>query len=125
MILGRPTNDFGGTKRVFGPHKRNLRGENNDFGGTNDLEFEGTKPGFWGDQTLILGGPTECLSLPNFHFLVNLGLQKYNNTPWAPPSKIQLHPLVPPISFGPPTMVAAVPDFKDRVHHTRHPPHRE
>ena len=100
---------------MFGPHKRNLRGENNDFGGTNDLEFEGTKPGFWGDQTLILRGPTECLSLPNFHFLVNLGLHKYNNTPWAPPSKIQLHPLIPPISFGPPTMVAAVPDFKDRA----------
>ena len=105
---------------MFGPHKRNLRGENNDFEGTNDLEFEGTKPGFWGDQTLILGGPAECLSLPNFHFLVNLGLQKYNNTPWVAPSKIQSHPLVPPISFGPPTMVAAVPDFKDRDDVTLH-----
>ena len=96
MILGRPNNDFGGTKRVFGPHKRNLRGENNDFGGTNDLEFEGTKPGFWVDQTLILGGPTECLSLPNFHFLVNLGLKKYNNTLLATLLKYrELHPLVP------------------------------
>ena len=63
---------------------------------------------------MILAGTTECLSPPNFQFLVNLGLQKHNNTHWAPPSKIQLHPLVPPISFGPPTMVAVVPDFKDR-----------
>ena len=96
MILGGPNNDFGGTKRVFGPHKRNLRGENNDFGGTNDLEFEGIKPGFWGDQTLILRGPTECLSLPNFHFLVNLGLQKYNNAPWATPFKNTVTPFGPP-----------------------------
>ena len=53
--------DFGGTKRVFGPDKQNLRGQNNDFGGTNDLEFQGTKQGFLGDQTMAMGGPKECL----------------------------------------------------------------
>ena len=47
-----------------------------------------------------LVGPKECLSLPNFHFVVNLGLQKYSNIP-----------LVPPKCLGPPTMVAAVVDF--------------
>ena len=59
-ILGGTKNDFVGTKRVFGPHKRILRGQNNNFGGTSDLEFERTKQGFWGDQTRILGGPKEC-----------------------------------------------------------------
>ena len=49
-ILGGPNYDFGGTKRVFGPHKQNLRGENNDFVVTNDLEFEGTKQGFGGTK---------------------------------------------------------------------------
>ena len=44
-IWGGPNSDFGGTKRGFGPHKQNLRGQNNNFGGTNDLEFEGTKQG--------------------------------------------------------------------------------
>lgn len=63
---------------------------------------------------MSLGGPKECLSLPNFHFLTNLGLQKYNNTPLVPPSKILLHPLVPPNSVGPPSMDAVDVDFKDR-----------
>ena len=102
---------------MFGPHKRNLRGQNNNFWGTSDLEFErtnkdfgGTKQGFWGGQKSVL----KLKSLPNFHILLNLGLQKYNITLWAPLLKIQLHPLVPPNSFGPPTMVAVVADFKDR-----------
>ena len=47
-----------------------------------------------------LAGPKEGLSLHNVHFLVNLGLQKYSNIP-----------LVPPKSFGPPTMVATVVDL--------------
>ena len=81
----------------------NLSGQNKDFGGT--------KQGFWGDQKSVL----KLKSLPNFHFLLNLGLQKYDITPLAPLLKIQLHPLVPPNSFGPPTMVAVVADFKDRA----------
>ena len=50
-ISGGTKNDFVGTKRVFGPHKRNLRGQNNNFWGTSDLEFERTKR--------ILGGPNK------------------------------------------------------------------
>ena len=34
---------------MFGPRKQNLRGQNNNFGGTNDLKFDGTKQGFWGE----------------------------------------------------------------------------
>ena len=75
---------MGGTKECLVPgNRRNLRGQNNHFRGTIDLEFEGTKQGFWGDQTMIFGGPKSVFklkSLPNFHFLVNLGLKKYNNT---------------------------------------------
>ena len=78
-----------------------MRGQNNYFGGTtNDLEFEGTKQLFAGDckrdlrdRTMILGGP-----------------------------KATIIPLVPPNSFGPPTMVAMVVDFKDRgCEVVRHP----
>ena len=32
-----------------------------------------------------LAGPNKCISLDNFHFLVNLGLQKYSNIPLVPP----------------------------------------
>jgi len=46
-----PNPKMGGPKKSFGPLKRNLRGQTNDFGGTNDLEFEGTK--------MTLGGPKE------------------------------------------------------------------
>ena len=42
-----------GTKPVFGPHEQNLRGQNNDFGGTNDLEFGGTEQLLWGDQQSV------------------------------------------------------------------------
>jgi len=47
-----------------------------------------------------LAGPKGCLHLHNFHFLVNLGLQKYSNIS-----------LVPPNAFGPPAMVAAIVYF--------------
>ena len=55
---GDQTMIIGGPKRVFVPQKQNLRdqttllggtmilnlmGQNNNFGGTNDLEFEGAK----------------------------------------------------------------------------------
>ena len=47
-----------------------------------------------------LAGPKECLSLPNFHFLVYLGPQNYSNIL-----------LVPPNSFGPPAMAPVAVDL--------------
>ena len=55
--LREQNKDLGGTKRVFGPLNEISGDRTITFGGTNDLEFEGTKQGFWGDQTMIFGGP--------------------------------------------------------------------
>ena len=41
---------------MFGPHKQNLRGPDNNFGGTNYLKFDGTKQGFWGGTNKDFGG---------------------------------------------------------------------
>ena len=38
-FTGDKKKDLGGTKIGFVPDKRNLRGQNNDFGGTSDLKF--------------------------------------------------------------------------------------
>ena len=47
---------------MLGVDKPNFRGQNNDFGGTMDLELEGTtNKDLEGGQTMILGGPKECL----------------------------------------------------------------
>ena len=51
---------------------------------------------------MILRGPKDCLNLPNFS--VSRGFQKFYNIP-----------LFPRNYFDPPTMVAVVPEFKDRV----------
>ena len=58
-ILGGTKNDFVGTKRVFGPHKQILRVHYNNFGGTNELEFERTKQGFRGQITWNLREQSE------------------------------------------------------------------
>jgi len=58
-------NYFDGTKRVFGPYKQNLRGQNSNFGRTNYLKIDETKQGFWGDQTMIWGHQTMILGRPN------------------------------------------------------------
>ena len=80
-IWGDKTIILGGSK-VFGPHKRNLRWQKNNL----------VLPNLnWGDQ--------KCLRLSNFHFLVNLGLYRYNNTLLPPPLKIQHNAVTP---FGPP-----------------------
>ena len=96
IILGGPINwnltgpnsDFGGTMTGREDRKmlRNWSGQNNDFWGTND--FRGTINGIRGDRTMILGGSKECLSLPNFNFLVNLGLQKYSKKLLVPPNPV-------------------------------------
>ena len=61
---------LGGPKEWLVP-MNGMRGQNNNFGGTNDLEFEGTND---------FGGTERVLKSPSLHFLVNLGLQKYNKT---------------------------------------------
>ena len=58
---------------------------------------------------------SKLIRLLNIHFLVNLGLQKYNTTLLIPPFKNTVTP------FGPPTMVAVVVDFKDWAGDVRSP----
>ena len=50
-------------------------GENYDFVVSNDLEFEGTKQGFWGTNGVF---KSPKFSFPSF----NLGLQEYKDTPF-------------------------------------------
>ena len=44
---------------MFDPHKQNLRVHNNNFGGTNEFEFEQTKQGFRGQITWNLREQSE------------------------------------------------------------------
>ena len=67
--IGDQKRNLRGQNYFGGDLKRNLSEQNNDFGGTNDLEFEGTKQLSAGDykwnlrnRTMILGGPKDTIT---------------------------------------------------------------
>ena len=78
-----------------------------------ETEFEGTEQWFWDQKSvwstwIEIGAwwdqmsVSKLIRLLNIHFLVNLGLQKYNTTLLIPPFKNTVTPFGPPKFFWSP-----------------------